>query len=292
MAEDGKRRTLGRGLSALFGEEADADADQEARRPVRSLPIEQIRPGRYQPRRHFDADAIAALAVSIREKGILQPLLVRPVPELANVYELIAGERRWRAAQQAQLHEVPVLIRELSDRETLEIALIENLQREDLNPIEEADAYARLMEEFGHTQDALARAVGKSRSHIANTLRLLGLPQAVRDHVAEGRLSAGHARSLIGLDHPDAVARDMIERGLNVRQAEALAQKYRQPEAASGRPAKPAPSLLDADTLELERLVSETLGLVVKIRHKGSGGELVVQYRNFDQLDLLIRKLS
>lgn len=287
MADDGKRRTLGRGLSALFGEDAEAPA--EARKTTRAIPIEQIRPGRYQPRRHFDPDAIAALAASIREKGILQPLLVRPLPNLANTYELIAGERRWRAAQQAQLHEVPVLIRELSDRETLEIALIENLQREDLNPMEEADAYARLMQEFEHTQDGLARAVGKSRSHVANTLRLLALPEPVREHIAEGRLSAGHARSLIGLDKPEEVARDIIARGLNVRQTEALAQRLRQPEAPA---AKPAPSLLDADTIELERLVSAGLGLEVKIRHKGNGGAITIQYKNFDQLDHLIRKLS
>ncbi len=288
MADDGKRRTLGRGLSALFGE--DADAPPETRKATRAIPIEQIRPGRYQPRRHFDPDAIATLAASIREKGILQPLLVRPLPNLPNTYELIAGERRWRAAQQAQLHEVPVLIRDLSDRETLEIALIENLQREDLNPMEEADAYARLMAEFQHTQDELARAVGKSRSHVANTLRLLALPEPVREHLAEGRLSAGHARSLIGLDRAEDVARDIIARGLNVRQTEALAQRLRQPVTTPA--AKPAPSLLDADTIELERLVSAGLGLGVKIRHKGSGGEILIQYKNFDQLDHLIRKLS
>lgn len=287
MADDGKRRTLGRGLSALFGE--DAEAPPETRKATRAIPIEQIRPGRYQPRRHFDPDAIATLAASIREKGILQPLLVRPLPNLPNTYELIAGERRWRAAQQAQLHEVPVLIRDLSDRETLEIALIENLQREDLNPMEEADAYARLMAEFQHTQDELARAVGKSRSHIANTLRLLSLPEPVREHLAEGRLSAGHARSLIGLDRADDVARDIIARGLSVRQTEALAQRLRQPELTK---APKPPSLLDADTIELERLVSAGLGLGVKIRHKGNGGEIVIHYKNFDQLDHLIRKLS
>ncbi len=288
MAEDGKRRTLGRGLSALFGE--DADAPPETRKATREIPIEQIRPGRYQPRRHFDPDAIATLAASIREKGILQPLLVRPLPHLINTYELIAGERRWRAAQQAQLHEVPVLIRDLSDRETLEIALIENLQREDLNPMEEADAYARLMNEFQHTQEELARAVGKSRSHVANTLRLLVLPETVRDHLTEGRLTAGHARSLIGLEQAENVARDIIARGLNVRQTEALVQRLRQPTPAASAARKP--SLLDADTIELERLVSAGLGLAVKIRHKGNGGDILIQYKNFDQLDHLIRKLS
>jgi ParB family chromosome partitioning protein len=288
LVEDGKRRTLGRGLSALFGE--DADEPPETRKTTRAIPIEQIRPGRYQPRRHFDPDGIASLAASIRERGILQPLLVRPLPNLPNTYELIAGERRWRAAQQAQLHEVPVLIKELSDREALEIALIENLQREDLNPMEEADAYARLMEEFQHTQEELARVVGKSRSHIANTLRLLALPERVREQLADGRLSAGHARSLVGLDHAEEIARDVIARGLSVRQTEALCQRLRQPEPMTA--AKPAPSLLDADTIELERLVSAGLGLAVKIHHKGSGGEVVVQYKNFDQLDHLIRKLS
>jgi ParB family transcriptional regulator, chromosome partitioning protein len=288
LAEDGKRRTLGRGLSALFGE--DADAPPDTRKATRAIPIEQIRPGRYQPRRHFDAEALSALAASIREKGILQPLLVRPLPDHANAYELIAGERRWRAAQQARLHEVPVLIRDLSDQETLEIALIENLQREDLNPVEEAEAYARLMDEFQHTQEELARAVGKSRSHVANTLRLLALPQAVRDHLFEGRLTAGHARSLIGIDGAEDLARDIIARGLSVRQTEALVQQLRQP-ASPAKP-RPQPTLIDADTIELERLVSQGLGLEVKIRHKGNGGELVIQYKNFDQLDHLIRKLG
>ena len=287
MAEEGKRRSLGKGLSALFGE--DTDAGTESRKPTRSVPIEQIRPGRYQPRRHFDGDALAGLAASIRERGILQPLLVRPLSQ-PNTYELIAGERRWRAAQLAQLHEVPVLIRDLTDRETLEIALIENLQREDLNPMEEADAYARLMEEFSHTQEELSKVVGKSRSHIANTLRLLGLPEKTREHLAAGRLSAGHARTLIGLDKPDDLADEIIDRGLNVRQAEALAQRLRDATSAT-RPA-PAPPLRDADTVELERLVSASLGLAVKIRQKGTGGELVIQYKNFDQLDHLIRKLN
>jgi len=286
LADEGKRRTLGRGLSALFGD--DAEDAPETRKATRAVPIEQIRPGRYQPRRHFDPDAIASLAASIRDRGVLQPLLVRPLSQ-PNTYELIAGERRWRAAQLAQLHEVPVLIRDLTDRETLEIALIENLQREDLNPMEEADAYARLMEEFQHTQEELARAVGKSRSHVANTLRLLGLPAKTRDHLAEGRLSAGHARTLVGLDKADDLAEEIIDRGLNVRQAEALAQRYRDPTAQ--RVVAP-PSLRDADTIELERLVSEGLGLDVKIRHKGAGGELVIQYKNFDQLDHLIRKLN
>ena len=287
MAEDGKRRGLGKGLSALFGE--DTDAGTESRKPTKAVPIEQIRPGRYQPRRHFDADALSGLAASIRERGILQPLLVRPLSQ-PNTYELIAGERRWRAAQLAQLHEVPVLIRDLTDRETLEIALIENLQREDLNPMEEADAYARLMEEFRHTQEELSKVVGKSRSHIANTLRLLGLPEKTREHLAAGRLSAGHARTLIGLDKPDDLADEIIDRGLNVRQSEALAQRLRDPTAAA-RPA-PAPPLRDADTVELERLVSAGLGLAVKIRQKGTGGELVIQYKSFDQLDHLIRKLN
>jgi len=286
LADEGKRRTLGRGLSALFGD--DAEDVPETRKATRAVPIEQIRPGRYQPRRHFDPDAIATLAASIRDRGILQPLLVRPLSQ-PNTYELIAGERRWRAAQLAQLHEVPVLIRDLTDRETLEIALIENLQREDLNPMEEADAYARLMEEFQHTQEELARAVGKSRSHVANTLRLLGLPTKTRDHLAQGRLSAGHARTLVGLDKADDLAEEIIDRGLNVRQAEALAQRHRDPAAQR---LAPPPSLRDADTIALERLVSAGLGLDVKIRHKGAGGELVIQYKNFDQLDHLIRKLN
>jgi ParB family chromosome partitioning protein len=231
------------------------------------------------------------LAGSIREKGILQPLVVRAHPSQPNTYELIAGERRWRAAQQVPLHEVPVIVREMSDRDALEIALIENLQREDLNPLEEAEAFARLMEEFSHTQEVLAKAVGKSRSHVANTLRLLALPERVRGHVARGELSAGHARALVGLDKVEELANEIIDRGLNVRQVEALVQKRRQ--AEQGAAAKPKSGRqADADTLALERELTVKLGMAVRINHRGPGGEVVLQYRSLDQLDHFLKKIG
>jgi ParB family chromosome partitioning protein len=287
VTEEGKRRSLGRGLSALFGEEG---AVGETRRPTRSVPVESIQPGRYQPRRSFDPEKLAALAASIRDKGILQPLVVRVHPSQPNAYELIAGERRWRAAQQVPLHEVPVIVRELSDQDALEIALIENLQREDLNAMEEAEAFARLMEEFGHTQEVLAKAVGKSRSHVANTLRLLALPERVRGLVSEGELTAGHARQLVGLDKAEELAEEIVERGLNVRQVEALVQRKKQ--VVDKPSAGKLPKGPDADTLALERELTGKLGLSVKINHRGSAGEVVVRYRSLDQLDHFLKKLG
>lgn len=283
MKEDVKKRSLGRGLSALF--EEDQAVSAEPRKPTRTLPVDQIHPGRYQPRRNFDADSLADLARSIREKGVLQPLLVRVHPNLANAYELVAGERRWRASQQAGLHEVPVVIRDLSDCDALEIALVENLQRQDLSPIEEAEAFARLMEEFRHTQEDLAKAVGKSRSHIANTLRLLALPEGVRKLVAEGKLSAGHARALIGMDKAEDMATEIVERGLNVRQVEMLAQR-----AKKGGTSRRAPAA-DADIVALERELAVTLGLEVHIRHRGPGGEITIAYGSLDQFDQLLKRL-
>jgi ParB family transcriptional regulator, chromosome partitioning protein len=282
-----KPRKLGRGLSALFGEESESDAEA-ARKPSRTIAIGQIHPGRYQPRRVFDDEKLAGLVDSIRDKGILSPLLVRVHPTIQNAYELIAGERRWRAAQKAQLHDVPVIVRDLSDRETLEIALVENLQREDLNALEEAEAYARLTEEFGHTQDELAKAVGKSRSHVANTMRLLGLGEKVRGLLSEGKLTAGHARALLGVERAELIADEIVERGLNVRQVEALVQKGRKPSSGRSSSSEDAP---DADTLALERELTGALGLTVKIKTQGSGGEVVIQYRTLDQLDHLLKRL-
>jgi ParB family transcriptional regulator, chromosome partitioning protein len=282
---DSKRRTsLGMGLSALLGDSSPADA--EARKATRTVPIELVHPGRYQPRRAFDPEKLAGLVASIRDKGILTPLLVRPHQTIANAYELIAGERRWRAAAQAQLHDVPVIIRELSDRETLEIALVENLQREDLNPLEEAQAYARLTEEFEHTQEDLARAVGKSRSHVANTMRLLGASQKVKDYLADGKLTAGHARALVGWDRADEIADEIVERGLNVRQVEALMAKAKDPDGK-----RQATTPRDADTVALEREISGSLGLAVKLKPRGNAGEVVISYRTLDQLDHLLQRL-
>jgi ParB family transcriptional regulator, chromosome partitioning protein len=278
----GRRQSLGRGLSALFGE-TDARGDGPSTGgAVREVAIELIRPGAFQPRRRFDEAELEALAQSVREKGVLQPLLVRPVDETDAAFELIAGERRWRAAQRAGLHQVPVLVRTLSDIEALEIALIENLQREDLTALEEAEAYRRLMQEFGRTQSALADAVGKSRSHVANTIRLLALPESVRRHLEVGVLSAGHARALLAASDPVAVAAEIIRRGLNVRMTERLVQGRASPRRTAARQAR------DAETVALEHDLSRTLGLKVSMASRGRGGVLTLRYVNLDQLDRLL----
>jgi len=301
-----KKRGLGRGLDALF---KDARKEEEAFQPKirrademvaavqsqqannvapRKLPVERLTPGTYQPRRHFDDAAIDQLAESIAVHGVLQPLLVRPLS--SSMYEIIAGERRWRAAQRAQVHEVPVVIQELSDRDALEIALIENLQREDLTAVEEAEGYQRLVDEFGHTQDVLAKQLGKSRSHVANTLRLLKLPATVRAMVQNGSLSAGHARALVGSKNPDELADLIVRRGLNVRQVEALVQKAEEgklkPKKKKGFVQK------DVDVLALEELVSGKLGLKVVIDSHGQSGRLSIEYKNLDQLDDLVSRLG
>jgi ParB family chromosome partitioning protein len=280
MIEDTRRRTLGRGLSALLGEE---DAAPEA--APRTIRIDLLRPGRYQPRHQFDTAGIEALAQSIREKGVLQPLLVRRHPGLADAFEIVAGERRWRAAQLAQLHEVPVVLREIDDREALEIALVENLQRQDLSALEEATAYQRLLDEFTHTQEAVAQAVGKSRSHVANTLRLLDLPAAVKQLLEEGQLSAGHARALLGASDPQGLAQEVVRRGLNVRQVERLAKRSRAKPSQRTAPSK------DADTRAVERDLSMALGLAVSISPAGTGGTLGIRYQTLDQLEDLIHRL-
>jgi ParB family transcriptional regulator, chromosome partitioning protein len=281
MSERAARRQLGRGLAALFGE-ADglASADPAAQRRV---PIELIRPGVLQPRRRFAEAELEALAQSIREKGILQPLLVRPVAGEEADFELVAGERRWRAAQRLGLHEVPVIVRPIADSEALEIALVENLQRENLSPLEEAEAYSRLIEEFGRTQASLAEGVGKSRSHVANTVRLLALPAPVRRRLDEGELSAGHARALLAAADPVALAAEIIRRGLNVRATERLVQRRAEPP-----PAKRPP---DADTVALERELAAVLGLRVTLEPKKRGGALTLHYASLDQLDRVLSLL-
>ena len=275
-----RRQSLGRGLAVLFGEAEGRAADGGG--SVREVAVELIRPGAFQPRRHFSEAELETLAQSVREKGVLQPLLVRPVDEAEAAFELIAGERRWRAAQRAGLHQVPVLVRALGDVEALEIALIENLQREDLTPLEEAGAYRRLVDEFGRTQANIAEALGKSRSHVANSLRLLGLPELVRRRLEEGALSAGHARALLGADNPTELAAEIIRRGLNVRVTEQLVKRRATPRRASLRQAR------DADTLALEREMSQALGLRVTIAGKARGGALTLHYANLDQLDRLL----
>lgn len=301
MVEEPRRRGLGRGLSALLGDPvaelpkpvepavALPGSESAANKSLRSLPVEHLRPGKFQPRRLFDQGAIDDLIESVREKGILQPLLVRPHPEDPANYEIIAGERRWRAAQAASLHEVPAIIRALSDREALEIALIENLQRQDLTPLEEAEGYRRLMEDFSHTQEELAKTVGKSRSHVANTMRLLALPPAVKEMLDKGDLTAGHARALLTSKDPVALAQQVIGKGLNVRQTEKLAQKT--PEKEKSRRDGTA-SEKDADLLALERDLSNLLGLKVAIHLQGKGGEVTVHYGTLEQLDEILHRLS
>jgi ParB family chromosome partitioning protein len=286
VSDEGKRRNLGRGLSALFGEDSADYAAPDHQRQGKTVPIGFLRAGRFQPRRRFDDDALRALADSIREKGVLQPLLVRRHPDAANTYEIIAGERRWRAAQLAQLHEIPVIIKELDDSAALEIALIENIQREDLTALEEAEGYRRLIAEFAHTQEVLARAVGKSRSHVANMMRLLSLPEPVKQLLETGELSAGHARALLNAPDPAGLAREIVRRGLNVRQAEYLAK--------AGKTArhKVAPVVKDADTAALERDLANLLGLKVTVSGAGRGGALTIHYRTLEQLDDVLRRLQ
>jgi ParB family chromosome partitioning protein len=281
-AEDSRRKQLGRGLSALFGaEEADY---AELERAGMTVAVEFLQPSRFQPRHRFDEEEIKGLVDSVRENGILQPILVRRAADSAERYEIIAGERRWRAAQLAKLHEVPVIVKDLSDGDALEIALVENLQRQDLTPLEEAEGFQRLMAEFSHTQESLGRGLGKSRSHIANTIRLLGLPETVKAMIEDGRLSAGHARALLGAQDPEALARRVVARGLNVRQTEALVQAEKAP------PRRAAAK--DADTLALERDLAERLGLNVAINHRGAGGTLTIRYRTLEQLDDVVQRLS
>ena len=295
-AEDPKaRRNLGRGLASLFGEEQEDYAAIDKVRAGKSVPVEFLHPGKFQPRQVFDEADLTSLAESIKSKGILQPILVRRDSERPESYEIIAGERRWRAAQLAQLHEVPIIVRELTDRDALEIALVENLQRKDLNAIEEADAYQRLMDEFHHTQEELAKAVGKSRSHVANTLRLLSLSPRIKSYLADGSLQPGHARVLINAHEPEKLATEIVTRNLSVRDAELIVRVAREAEGKTGprrgRPPK-AQAYKDTDTLALERDLSNLLGLKVAITIAGAGGELRIHYRTLDQLDDVLRRLK
>jgi ParB family chromosome partitioning protein len=256
------------------------------------IPVDQLTPNPDQPRRDFDAAAMQELAASIREKGVIQPLLVRPHPHRSGQFEIVAGERRWRAAQMAQLHEVPALLRDLTDSEVIEVAIIENIQRADLNPVEEALGYKLLMERFGHTQEKMAEALSKSRSHIANLLRLLQLPDEVQGWLREGRLTAGHARALITTPDPTALAAQVIAKGLSVREAERLAKRA---QAGLAVPPKQRPQKeeKDADTRALERDLSVHLRMRVAINHLGhDGGNVVITYRDLDQLDRLCQILS
>ncbi len=285
--EKSPARQLGRGLSALFGEDTADHFEGETAGGTYNVPIEFLKPNRYQPRQTFDQEQIESLVASVKEQGILQPILVRRDAERADSYEIIAGERRWRAAQIAQLHEVPVVIRDVSDESALEIALVENIQRQDLNPLEEAEGYQRLMDEFSHTQEHLANAVGKSRSHVANTLRLLNLPDGVKIMLSGGELSAGHARALLNAEDPEALARRVLKQGLNVRQTERLLQQEKSGRAKPGRAAEK-----DPDTVALENDLSNLLGLKVSVTFRRTGGELVIHYKTLDQLDDVLHRLK
>ncbi len=284
-----KSNRLGRGLAALIGEIEPSEVPRVAESGGgKRLPVEFIVANRNNPRRDFSADELGELADSIRERGVMQPILVRPWPGEPDRFEIIAGERRWRAAQRAGLHEVPVIVREVDEREALELAIIENVQRADLNPIEEAEGYRQLTEQFEHSQSELAEAMGKSRSHVANTLRLLKLPQRVRDLIARGELTAGHARTLVTADDPVALAERIIAAGMSVREAEALHHKSGGKAKTSGRKG----AAKDADTLALERRLSDALGLRVAIDHKERGGKIEIKYRTLEQLEEVSRRLA
>lgn len=284
------KRGLGRGLSSLLGDDAGAAPEGIDVLGSKKVPVEFLHPGKYQPRKYMDDDLIKDLARSIEEKGILQPLLVRHHPDEPDAYEIIAGERRWRAAQLAKVHDVPVIIKDLTDQEVLEVALIENLQRQDLSPLEEADGYQQLMNEFSHTQEDLAKVVGKSRSHVANMMRLLGLPDPVKKMLNDGDLSIGHARALLNAKDPVKLAREVIKKGLNVRQTESMA-KQTDAKKSMRKPGKAA-SQKDADTVSLENDLTILLGLKTEIQFNGEGGAIVIHYNSLDQLDDILLRLS
>lgn len=290
-----KNRGLGRGLSALMSDVNQDIApapDQAPRRADMMVPVEQVHPNPDQPRRAFNDEALQELASSIAEKGVIQPLIVRKHPTDTNAYEIVAGERRWRASQIAKIHEVPVIIREYTDTEVLEVAIIENIQRADLNPIDEGAGYRQLMEKFGHTQDQLSSVLGKSRSHIANVMRLLNLPETVRALLISGAISSGHARTLVGHADAEKLADHIVRNGLSVRDAEKLAKTGLNPAKGSQKPKRSADK--DADTVQIEGELSAALGMKVTIDHAAGseGGRLSVNYRNLDQLDDLLRALS
>ena len=286
------KRHLGRGLSALLGGGGDDEAAIATEgTPVaatRSAPIEFLHPSAMQPRTSFDDEKLQQLAQSIMEQGVLQPILVREHRTKPGEFEIVAGERRWRAAQKAQLHEVPILIKELSDRDTLEIALIENVQRQDLNPIEEARGYRRLMQEFAYTQETLSDHIGKSRPHIANLLRLLELPDVIREMIADGRLSASHARAILNLPNCIELAQQIVAKGLSVRDAERLAQQKKSKRFKTAK----EPREKDADTRALERDLTAKLGLKTEVQFDGKGGALTIHYQTLEQLDELVAKLN
>lgn len=287
MSDEGRRQKLGRGLSALLGDERSPFGRAMPSRTPNQVPVGNLRPNILQPRKRFDDAALKELADSIREKGILQPILVRPIADLAEHYEIIAGERRWRAAQMARLHDVPVLVKDISDTESLELALIENIQRSDLNAMDEARGYAKLIDDYDHSQEDVGRIVGKSRSHVANMLRLLALPETVQQMLEDGRLTAGHGRTLITASDPEALAQQIVTGKLSVRDAEALA-KGRKPQET-----KKPPAQKDPNTLALEEEVYNGLGLRVSITSRSvEAGTISISYTSLDQLENICLRLT
>lgn len=282
-----RRRGLGRGLSALLGDDPEAYARLDQAQASKVVAIEQLRPNPKQPRRRFEELEMKTLVESIQEVGLLQPILVRRVDEGDESFEIVAGERRWRAAQRAQLHQVPIVIKELDNGQSLKIALVENIQREDLNTIEEAEGYRRLIDEFSLTQEAVSIAVGRSRSHIANSVRLLGLPEAVKVLLEEGKLSAGHGRALLSADDPEEMAKEAVKKDLTVRDLEALTKKHSKPNPTAKLKAEK-----DTNTRALQRDLTDALGLHVDINHRGdSGGSVKINYKTLEQLDEVCRRL-
>ncbi len=286
MSSSTSKKGLGRGLSSLMGDVKDVSIQTDNTSKETKISIANLKPSPSQPRRLFDKNSINELAESIKSKGLVQPILVRPSPSESGIYEIIAGERRWRAAQIAQLHEIPAVVRQLDDIEALEIAIIENVQRSDLSPIEEAAGYKRLIDNHGHTQEALAEIVGKSRSHIANIIRLLGLPQSIQDMISEGKISPGHARAIMSSAFPEQLAEKIVNENLSVRDTENLVK----PKKNRIKKVK----LKDPDTVDLENSLTARLGLKVTVEHKGpkKGGFIKVDYKSLDQLDMITKKLK
>ena len=295
MAKAPKKKALGKGLAALLGDEelavnTDRSADQSSSAP-QSVAIESVKTGEFQPRREFDQQALEDLAASIKANGIIQPILVRPLSSESGQYEIVAGERRWRAAQLAQLHEIPVLIRELDDQRTLEIAIVENIQREDLNPLEEAEGYLRLAEAFSYTQEKISEISGKSRPHVANMMRLVQLPKSVREMLQDGRLSAGHARALLPALNPEKLAQAVVNLSLNVRQTEALVKKEGLPSNEKSKDQADKPKQ-DPNIRQFEKDLEGLLGLKVEVLSKGAKGVLSLHYQSLDQLENIVDKLK
>jgi ParB family transcriptional regulator, chromosome partitioning protein len=292
MAEEATRPRLGRGLAALIGDMGDETAVVERARGQRRVPVEFLRPNPRNPRKRFAEFDLDELAASIRQRGIVQPIVVRPLPDLPDAYEIVAGERRWRAAQRAGLHEVPIVVVEVDDKTSLEFAIIENVQRADLNPIEEATGYERLMSEFKYTQEEVSKLLGRSRSHVANTLRLLALPPSVQAMLIDSRITPGHARSILAVKDPEGLAKRVVEKGLTVRDVERIAHAENDAERGLGPEPRPRRVEKDPDTRALEKALEDVLGLVVAIEHRGQGGELRIRYQSLEQLDGLCRRLN